>query len=335
MKKLNHESIFNKTGRQKPDVSILIINYNGIKFLGECLDSIKTSFTRYSHEIIVVDNNSCDGSQFYLRNRTDINYIESSENLGFSCGNNLAARYALGKVILLLNNDTRIEKNLDCLIEQAMTENVGAVGPRIQYGDGRLQFSVGLNHRPLRLILSWLGLEKIHQLPSIFRKFETRPTFYEQRNLNIDWVSGACLATSKEIWDRLGGMDEAFFMYCEDVDYCLRVRNIGYKICFLSDSLVTHYEGAARKWIGQAALQQTARSYYIFVRKHFGYYYANFTGVAVAFIFINRSVFFLAASKIIHNNTRRKLLQDKSKSYSFVARMLFSYLFNNTVKNNV
>lgn len=309
------------TGKFQPDVSVLIVNYNGLQFLDGCLASLKTAFKRYSHEIVLVDNASSDGSQRYLRERTDIKYIESSINLGFTGGNNLAGRHACGKILLLLNNDTRIEKNLDSLIDQAMAEQIGVAGSRLIYGDGRLQFSVGFHHRPLRLVLSWLGLEKIHQLPSIFRRMQTDPFFYAKTHAAVDWVSGACLATRKEIWDSLGGLDEAFFMYCEDVDYCLRVRNAGYKISYDAESLVTHYEGAGRTWIGLAALQRTGRSYAVYLEKHQNIIVSRIASLGLAAVFLMRSAAFAALKINVKSNEtdRKKVMSEKYQAYILVA----------------
>lgn len=302
------------------DVSVLIVNYNGLRFLDECLASVKTAFNRYTYEIVLVDNASSDGSQTFLRDRTDIQYVESSENLGFTGGNNLAGRHAQGKVLLLLNNDTRIERNLDKLIDQAMADQVGAAGSRLVYGDGRLQFSVGFHHRPIRLVLSWLGLEKMHWLPSIFRRVQTDPSFYDQSHVAVDWVSGACLATRRDIWERLGGLDEAFFMYCEDVDYCLRVRNAGYQIPFVAESLVTHYEGAGRPWIGKAALQRTARSYSIYLAKHHDIRIARAASLALASVFFMRAMAFgVLALKPSAEQQRKQVVNDKLNAYLVVA----------------
>lgn len=305
-----------QAGENLPDISVLIVNYNGLRFLDECLESVKTAFGRHSHEVVVVDNASSDGSQAFLRARTDIRYIESLENSGFTGGNNLAARNARGKVLLLLNNDTRIEGGLDPLIDQALAEHVGVAGSRLIYGDGRTQFSVGFHHRPLRLVLSWLGLEKKHRLPSIFRRMETNPAFYEQSHCTVDWVSGACLATRREIWERLGGFDEAFFMYCEDVDYCLRVRNAGLQVAFVAETLVTHYEGAGRLWIGKAALQRTGRSYSIYLTKHHDALVARAASLGLAAIFFLRATaFWVVSMGPSANQQKRQVRSDKVTAY--------------------
>lgn len=300
----------------EPDVSVITVNFNGLHFLESFLASLNNvAFKQYTFETIIIDNASSDGSQVFLRERKDICYIESSKNLGFTGGNNQAALKARGKVLLLLNNDTRIESCLDPLIDAALSESTGAVGCRLVYGDGRLQFSVGLDHSPLRLVFSWLGLEKLHRLPPVFRRMQTDPLYYDIYHDNVDWISGACLATRRDIWNQLKGLDESFFMYCEDVDYCLRARNIGKNIIYIPDVKVTHYEGAGKVWVGSKALKRTVYSYNIFTRKHSGNLCAVLVMLSLGCVFFIRSIVFKCIAIVKKDNENRIVFQDKSISY--------------------
>ena len=308
---------------EMPDISVLIVNYNGLRFLEECLASVKTAFAKYSFEIVVVDNASQDESQRFLENRSDIRYVESKANLGFTGGNNLAAQHARGHVLLLLNNDTKVNANLDPLIDKVLQDSTGAAGARLVYGDGRVQFSVGLHHHPLRLILSWMGLEKAHSLPPVFRRIESDPTFYNLTHEKVDWVSGACLATPSKLWKQLNGLDDSFFMYCEDVDYCLRVRQAGYRVAYVADTLVTHYEGAGRPWIGEAALGRTARSYGLYLHKHYSVSVAKVTSLTIAAVFFARAVAFTVVSALQRaKNKNSQTSIEKSSAYFSVSRLL-------------
>ena len=253
-------------------LSIVIVNYNGRHFLDDCLQSIRR-LVGCSHEIIVVDNASADGSCDYLRaHYPDIALIPSAINTGFTGGNNLGARHARGEYLLLLNNDTKLLTDVIPAIDAlAADADLGVVGGRLFYGDGRQQPSFGFEHMPLRLCLSWIGLASRHGLPSIFRRTETNPLSYEENSSRVMWVSGAFLFTRKSIWDRLGGLDESYFMYVEDVDYCKRVRDAGYRVAYRSDIKTVHYEGAGRVWIGERALLNTMNSYLIYTRKFHGW----------------------------------------------------------------
>jgi GT2 family glycosyltransferase len=307
----------------KPDVSVIIVNFNGLRFLDNCLLSLKCAFKHYSFETIVVDNASTDGSQQFLRDRTDIRYIESKENLGFTGGNNLGVKAAQGSIILLLNNDTHIETCLDPLIDKLRDEEIGVAGCRLVYQDERIQFSVGLDHTPLRIVLSWIGFGKKYRFPSVFRLVQSDPEFYNVPHSDVDWVSGACLATRRDIWDALSGLDETFFMYCEDVDYCLRVRNFGKRVVYVPDSCVTHFEGGGKAWIGGTALNRASRSYQVFARKHYGVLSAKLLAIALGCVFMMRSCAFKGYSMINRHQETKLVLSDKSSCYATTSLLFF------------
>lgn len=182
---------------------------------------------------------------------------------------------------------------------------------------------MGLDHHPVRLVFSWLGLEKKHYLPAIFRRVESSADFYKQNHPSVDWVSGACLATPHVLWEKLRGLDDSFFMYCEDVDYCLRVRKSGLRVSYVANTLVTHYEGAGRPWIGNAALNRTTRSYGLYLHKHYSRNVARVTSLALAAVFFMRSLAFRAqavAQQI--KSTNSDTAKDKSGAYLWACSLL-------------
>lgn len=311
------------TDSSNPDVSVIIVNFNGLRFLDECINSIKNAFIKYETEIIVVDNDSTDSSQQWLRDREDIIYIESKVNTGFTGGNNLGATYAKGDKLLFINNDTKVVNSLDPLIDLLDRPEVGISACRLQYGDQRQQYSIGYEHTPLRIALSWLGTEKYYQLPTIFRRLETSASTYLNSQNNVNWVSGACFAIRRTDWQKLGGFDTDFFMYCEDVDLCRRIRNLGYSIAYTSESLVTHYEGAGKAWIGSAALKRTAQSYQIFTRKHFGNTQAAALSYVLGFIFGARAIAYALLK--VAKKTNEKIYQEKYLGFKDAAKILISY----------
>ena len=303
-----------------PTVSVVIVNYNGKHFMEECLNSLfAKGFSKYSFEVIVVDNNSQDGSQELLRKFKKITFIESTVNTGFTGGNNLGAHSANGKYLLLLNNDTRIETSLDPLVDAIQDSEIGAVGCQLRYANGNLQFSMGFEHTPLRIILSWLGVEKKKIFPNIFRRLDTHTVNYANKYRSVDWVSGAVLLTSRDHWNALNGLDDSYFMYCEDVDYCKRLREIGKQIIYLSGSTVTHHEGAGRIWIGRRALLNTARSYFIYITKHYGATRGRATCFGLSAIFLMRSIVFKTAAVFGRRSASRELSADKSTGYKLAA----------------
>lgn len=303
-----------------PDVSVVIVNYNGLHFMSQCLESLHAALIRYAYEIVVVDNASEDGSQAWLNSRDDIVYVPSSVNLGFTGGNNLGASKSRGKRLLFINNDTLVNTQLDFMVDLLDDQSVGIAACRLIYGDGRQQFSFGYDHTPLRVCLSWLGLEKKHKLPSIFRRLETNPDTYLKTHETVSWVSGACFMMRREVWEQIEGFDTRFFMYCEDVDLCCRVRQIGLKISYTEKCCVTHFEGAGKAWIGVAALKRTVRSYLLFTEKHYGAFSAMGVSLLLGSIFLSRAIAFYAQSFL--RSPHSALRRDKSISFLTAATLL-------------
>lgn len=297
-----------------PVVSVVIVNFNGLRFLRACLESLRKALLGVSHEIIIVDNASADGSGAFLTTEfPDVHLIQSDKNLGFTGGNNLGAKFAKGRFLLLLNNDTECKNHFGPLIECFFDLQVGAAGCLLRYGDGRLQSSVGYEHTPSRIVLSWVGLSRFFGRSTLFSRTQYDPAFYAQSHHDLAWVSGACLLTRTDIWRQLGGFDEQFFMYCEDVDYCRRVRQLGFRVVFSPHSDVTHYEGAGKAWIGELALLRTVRSYLIYVNKHFGRQSRFFVGVFLSAVFLLRS---LAYCIVRLSSPRNIVISQKLRAYS-------------------
>jgi len=251
-------------------LSILIVNYNGMRFLRDCLDSVR-AHVHCPHEVIIVDNASADDSVAYIRaNFPEVRLIASEVNTGFTGGNNLAAEAASGDLLLLLNNDTVILSDIQAAVDRFSAPQVGITGAHLCYADRRNQPSVGYEHTPLRMVLSWLGVSGLAALPTAFRLMERAPAFYQADRGDVAWVSGAFLLTRRELWNQLGGLDERYFMYVEDVDYCRRVRQAGYRIDYVAGVDVLHYEGAGKAWIGEMALMRTVTSYALYLNKYYG-----------------------------------------------------------------
>jgi GT2 family glycosyltransferase len=294
-----------------PVVSVLVVNYNGGQVVSALLDGLGRAFERHASEIIVVDNASTDGSLQRLRDRGDIRLVEMKQNLGFTGGNNAAAQIARGRVLLLLNNDTRVDSPLDEMVDAALEADVGVVGCQLRYGDGRLQHSIGLAHTPLRIALSWVGWEHWRGVSPRLRKFETDAGAYAVPHRHVAWVSGACMATRTEVWRRLGGFDVELFMYCEDVDYGRRCHEVGLRVTYRPTPVVVHLEAGGKAWPGAAALLRTCRSYYVLVSKTAGQGTARMLALWLAGLFAARGLVFAAAS--IWRS--QPLWRDKARGY--------------------
>jgi len=304
----------------KPFLSIVIVNYNGMRFLDECIASI-AEHVRCSHEVIIVDNASADNSAQYIEERfPQVRLIKSQVNTGFTGGNNIGVRAAQGELVLLLNNDTKLLGPIDAAVSAFEVPTLGALGVHLFYGDGRNQPSVGYEHTPLRIVLSWLGFATVAGLPTAFRRTETREAFYEQPHTNVAWVTGAFLMTRRNLWHVIGGLDERYFMYVEDVDYCKQVRLQGYTVAYLPSVEVCHYEGAGKAWIGQGALTRTVRSYGLYLDKHYGYWVARLTRVWLGVVLWMRVPLYAMKSKLRGNS----IAGEKAVGYAAAAKQAFA-----------
>jgi len=273
-------------------LSILIVNFNGKDFLGPCLDSIRKHVT-VPYEIIVVDNASGDGSVDYLRqNYLTVRVVASHVNLGFTGGNNLAAKEAKGRYLLLMNSDTIICSKVDPLVDlmESKTE-IGVLGCCLIYGDGRQQESVGYIPTALSLVFSWTPLARLFPQSAKFRStVRADSALYGQTYSEVEWVSGAFLLTRTDLWRRMDGLDEHYFMYMEDTDYCRRVRDAGNKVAYSAACKVIHFEGAGRSWIGEQAVLNSTNSYLVYVRKFHGIVAVLVLRMLLSQVFIARSL---------------------------------------------
>ena len=218
------------------DLSIVIVNFNTRDLLKNCLTSIfKQRGVEY--EVWVVDNASRDGSaQMVEKDFTQVKLIKNKENLGFAKGNNLALRQAQSKYLFLLNPDTIVKEGSLSKLVDFLEKNpqAGAVGAKILNPDGSLQSSVGKFYDLGSVSLMLFGGERAGFLRSSPSKMG-----------EVDWVSGAALAVRKEVFENVGGLDENFFMYMEEVEWCYRIRKAGFKIFFYPEVEIVHYERAS------------------------------------------------------------------------------------------
>jgi N-acetylglucosaminyl-diphospho-decaprenol L-rhamnosyltransferase len=305
---------------EPPLVSVLLVNYNGKHLLEQCLTSVRECLS-VPHEVIVVDNASTDGSVDFLRERFPwVRLVAHHVNAGFTGGNNLAAAAALGNYLLLLNTDTIVRNSIDPIVE-SMESNArcGALGCRLSYADGRRQESIGHDLTLGRLMLSWLPLGRM--LPRHRAARRTEPAdapIYGCDAAEVDWVSGAFLMTPRRLWNELGGLDESYFMYVEDVDYCKRVRAAGRTVLYSAKCDVTHLEGAGRSWIGERAVLNTATSYGVYFTKFHSPLERTCLGALMTIVFRLRSVAHNFAAMLGRDPDGR----DKARAFAAAAQKM-------------
>jgi len=254
------------------DLSIIIINYNVKEFLLNLLDSLRKAVKNISTEIIIVDNDSDDGSVEILREKfPNIKLIANKKNVGFGSANNQALHVAKGKYFLLINPDTIVREDtlLKMLEFFEKTPQVGIAGCKVLNPDGSLQLACRRGFPgPWTSFTKVMGLSKLFPKSRLFARYNL--TFLnENQTYEVDAVSGAFMMMRKEVYEKIGGFDQQFFMYGEDLDLCYRVQKSGYKVYYVHSTEIIHYKGESTK---RSSLDETKIFYdamHLFVRKHF------------------------------------------------------------------
>ena len=249
------------------DVSIVIVSFNARDDLGRCLQTLTNTPPTRSHEILVVDNASVDGSADEARRWPGVRVIETGENLGFAHGTNIGIRASGGANILLLNSDALVPAGaIDRLIDELdRRRDVAVVGPRLVDSEGRAEPSFGRMVGPvneLRQKRLMRGYDA--RQPDILARVE-RATQQEQFP---DWVSGACLLVRRADAEAVGLLDERYFMYLEDVDFCAAIRARGRRVLFTPGVQVVHLRGQSVKSAAASTGRAYRRSQLAFYAKH-------------------------------------------------------------------
>jgi len=250
------------------DLSIVIVSFNTRHDLENCLRALTTHPPRLAHEIVVVDNASSDGSPEAVGGRWPaVQLIEAGANLGFAAANNLGIRAARGELVLLLNSDTLAEGDAIDLLAARLREqpDVAAVGPRIVDAAGRAELSFGRMMGPFaevrQKLLVGLQARGSALVSGWIERWVGTPAFH-------DWVSGACLMVRRADALAAGLLDERYFLYAEDVDFCAALRSSGKRILFEPGACIVHLRGRSRATRPEASELAYRRSQVAFYAKH-------------------------------------------------------------------
>jgi GT2 family glycosyltransferase len=227
------------------DISIIIVNWNSVAYLRKCLNTIYDQQQDVSFEVIVLDGASFDGcAEMLLKEFPQVIFIQSQENLGFARGNNEAAARASGEALLFLNPDTELKHSALKRLNEALNNlpNAGAVGAMLLNSDGTLQTSC---------IQSFPTIANQVLDSEILRYYFPRSTLWGMAPLfssceepaKVAGISGACLMTRREAFLKVGGFSLDYFMYYEDMDYCLKLERAGWNRYYVHDAVVIHHGG--------------------------------------------------------------------------------------------
>jgi len=250
-----------------PRLSIVIVTYNSSACIDTCLASLVQHPPSTDHEIVLVDNASPDGTAAAVRSRwPGVRVIDAGANVGFARANNIGIRQTFGPLVLLLNPDTSVPAGaLDTLVAALDARaDAAVVGPRLVDADGCAELSFGRMMSPFAELR-----QKFLQQGS--RRFAPLRVYVESMTRTareVDWVSGACLLARRDDAEAVGLLDERFFMYAEDVDFCAAIRARGRRVLFCPAAQITHLRGRSRATASAATEHAYRRSQVAFYDKH-------------------------------------------------------------------
>lgn len=242
-----------RDSRDQPgsEVAVIILNYRTPDLVVGCLASLAGQLSAGQHEAVVLDNCSGDGSaeaiRLAIRERgwgSWARVVESPRNGGFAAGNNAGIAATEASVYVLLNSDTIVRPGAIAALVDFLDNDrvgVGLVGPRLEWPDGEAQISTFRYRTPFTELIrasrsGWLGRRLLGHV--VARPMDRLAT-------DLDWISFACVAVKREVFERVGPLDERYFMYYEDMDYCRRAREKGYRIAYQPAAKVVHLRGGS------------------------------------------------------------------------------------------
>lgn len=246
------------------DLSVIILNYNTKNLLKKCLESVFKSQSNFQFEVLVSDNGSTDGSVEMVKNNfLQVKLIENKANLGFSKGNNMAIRQAIGKYILLLNSDTEVRSNAfdESINYLRQHPEVGCLGAKLILPDGSLDKAARRRFpNPWNSFLRLFGLRRFSDYNVAGPADETS---------EVDAVVGAYMMIPRAVVEQVGMLDEDYFMYGEDLDWCFRIKEAGFKVIYYPKAEVLHFKYGSAQAVPFRTIRLAHTAMKIFYRKHY------------------------------------------------------------------
>lgn len=254
------------------DLSIIVVNWNGKDLLTKCLQCVDSTVKKISYETFVVDNASTDGSKDMVRRDfPNVKLIANTDNVGFAKANNQAMKVASGRYVLLLNSDAFVKENtLDSMVAFMDTHPEASMSScKLVYADDSLQRSCARFPTLATEFFIAMGLDKLFSKSKIFGQYLMTDWDYNDTR-PVDVIMGAFMLVRKDAIDKIGMMDESFFMYSEEVDWCYRFKQAGAKVYFHPDVECVHLWGGSSNVIKVESLLRLYRARVQFFRKHYG-----------------------------------------------------------------
>lgn len=242
-------------------ISIVVIEYNSLNDIGRCIDAIKQRCADVEYEIIV-SSNSCyprDKQEIILRDMPDVRWCFNEKNGGFGYGMNQGLRIATGDYLVVMNPDVILKGSLQVLVDFLDSHmEVGAIAPQILGHDGTIQDSCR------RFVTPWRFFVRQLRRKLTGNELVKNEKYDYSRTQTADWVSGAFIMVTRKVYEEIGGFDDGYFMYCEDVDWCTRIWKAGYQVVYCPKMQI-EYEGSRNA-------RRDKRYAIIFLQSHMRYW---------------------------------------------------------------
>ena len=244
-----------------PDLSVILVSFNDWVHLEKCLQSLLVFLPEYDLEIVIVDNNSSDGSPDLVKKKfPEVKLLRNSENLGFARANNLGIRASAGEFVLFLNNDTIVNIQALTVLLDKMKRNptVGAVGPALLSGQETYQVSFG---KKVDFFSEFIQ-------KGFFNLYYSKKLKSNQKVREVGWLSAACLLVRRKALEEAGCFDENYFLYFEDIDLCYQIRQVGWTLRFCPQAQIIHLGGTSTSVVKNSSRYHYRKSQIYFYRKH-------------------------------------------------------------------
>lgn len=254
------------------ELSVIIVAYNAAEFLPRCLESLERHLADVEHEVCLIDNVSTDGGPAAARARyPSLQIISNPRNLGFSTAMNIGLSRTSGRFVLWLNPDAELVSDgiAELLRVFDAEPGVGVIGPRLFGPDGEVQLSCRSFPSYRTAFFNRQSLMTRLFPGNRFSREYLKTGLDRSLRAEVDWVSGACLLHRRSVSEGLRGLDERFFMYCEDVDFCLRASRSGWKILYHPGLEVRHIGGGSSRCMAVKMIREHHRSMWTYYAKHF------------------------------------------------------------------
>lgn len=296
------------------DVSIILVNWNTRQILQDCLRSVYEQTNGLAFEVFVVDNASSDGSAEMVRQQfPQVKLIANDENKGFAAANNQAISAASGEFILLLNSDTIVLDNAIFKSWQFARQNPGAgiVGCRVLNADRTLQPSCFMYPSVLNMLLLTTYLSKIFPRNKFFGR--ERMTWWDRNDIReVEVVTGCFMLVRKEVIQQIGMLDEEYFIYGEETDFCYRAHQAGWNLLFTPDAQIVHLGGASSKQAKPQMILQLRGSLLYFMKKRKSWISYIMACILVSLFFLLRVPYWFLRGIFVQSDRARSFVLAKT-----------------------